>query len=139
MTALPATATATAPTATGPGVRGHRLPADAGSATIWVLCCCLLVWSAGLAGLTRGAAVVARHRAESAADLAALAGARVQLAATGPPCARVAEVAARNGARLVACAARGDGSLSVVLEVPGPSWGRLRLPPARARARAGGR
>lgn len=111
---------------------------ERGSAVIWVLCCALLVWSGGLAALTRGAAVIARHRAESVADLAALAAARIVLRGSGDGCARAAEVAAGNRARMVGCQIAGDGSVLVTAEVSGPGWGRLDLPPARAQARAGG-
>jgi hypothetical protein len=48
---------------------------ERGSASIWVLGCCGLLVAVGTAGVVRAEAVLARHRAESAADLAALAAA----------------------------------------------------------------
>ncbi|GAA2035106.1 hypothetical protein GCM10009756_29630 [Pseudokineococcus marinus] len=87
-----------------------------------------------------GQAVVARHRAAAAADLAALAGADVTLGravSAGGPCDAAAHVAVRGGARLVDCTA---GELEVVVvvavDVPGALGG---LGPARASARAGPR
>ena len=63
-----------------------------------VLClCCLVV--AGLIGV-----VVANQRAASAADLAALAGAdSARGLRSGDPCQAVHEVAAANGAQVIAC------------------------------------
>ena len=54
----------------------RRSAGDRGSATVWLLALSLIVGLAAAAGVVRGVAVVARHRAETAADLAALAGAR---------------------------------------------------------------
>lgn len=78
-------------------LRGER-----GSATIWVLSCCVLLLVVAGVATVRGLAVVARHRAEASADLAALAAAgRIGVADDG--CAVAARIAARNGARLVSC------------------------------------
>jgi len=90
----------------------------------------------GIAMLVSGwcAATVARHRAEAAADLAALAAATPDL----PDCARAADVAARSGAALVSCTVRGDGSVFVAVTVALPGWldqlAGGRRPVARARA-----
>jgi secretion/DNA translocation related TadE-like protein len=77
---------------------------DAGSASVWVLTVCALLLLVGGAVQVRTLAVLARHRAESAADFAALAGA-VQIGGTGVPCTTAARVAAADGARLVSCVA----------------------------------
>ncbi|MDT7743360.1 MAG: hypothetical protein QOE59_2438 [Actinomycetota bacterium] len=53
--------------------------------------------------LVLGAAVATRHRAENAADLAALAGAGEAARGREPACAQAREVAGRNGATLVRC------------------------------------
>jgi secretion/DNA translocation related TadE-like protein len=53
--------------------------------------------------LVLGAAVATRHRAENAADLAALAGAADSVRGREPACAAAREVAGRNGATLVSC------------------------------------
>ena len=55
--------------------RRERPRRDRGSATIWVLACCALLLVVGRSSALRTAAVLARHRAEGAADLAALAAA----------------------------------------------------------------
>ncbi|WP_344342984.1 Rv3654c family TadE-like protein, partial [Kitasatospora putterlickiae] len=58
--------------------------ADTGSGTVWLLTCALLGCLVCTAVLSVGAVVGARHRAESAADLAALAAAdRLLLDADG--------------------------------------------------------
>lgn len=122
------------------GRQADRLAGDRGSATVWVVVACLLTWSVATVALSIGGAVVARHRAASAADLAALAGARSLASGVGDPCADAQRVAAATAARLVACDRLADGSLQVVAEAPLPRllarW--PHLPPARARARAGG-
>lgn len=86
-----------------------------------------------------GGAVVARHRAGQAADLAALAAAGA-LARGLSPCPAAERVAAAVGARSERCLVAGDGSVLVVVRTPLPPAGRLAgvlMPPARARARAG--
>jgi secretion/DNA translocation related TadE-like protein len=107
---------------------------------VWVLVACLVTWSVATFGLSIGGVIEARHRAASAADLAALAAAAVLAEGAGDPCAEAARVAAGTRARLVACERLGDGSLQVVVEAALPRlvarW--TQLPPARARARAGG-
>jgi secretion/DNA translocation related TadE-like protein len=79
------------------------------------------------------AATVARHRAQAAADLAALAAALRAWDGETAACARAAEMTARNGARLVACGLDGFDAV-VTVEVPAgvSRWGL-----ARASARAG--
>ncbi|MGI8762265.1 MAG: Rv3654c family TadE-like protein [Jatrophihabitantaceae bacterium] len=79
------------------------LPRDErGSASIWVLGCGALVIAVALAATLRGFAVLARHRAESAADLAALAAA-ARIGIASDACASAARVAAANGAAIQAC------------------------------------
>jgi secretion/DNA translocation related TadE-like protein len=58
-------------------------------------------------GLMLGGAVLGRHRAESAADLAALAGASDAVSGTDVACGRAAEVARSNGALLTSCSWQG--------------------------------
>jgi secretion/DNA translocation related TadE-like protein len=118
---------------------GGLTAADRGSATVWVAIICLVTWSVATVALSVGAAVAARHRAVSSADLAALAGARTLADGSSDPCSAAQRVAAATRARLVACDRLPDGSLQVVTEVGLPPilarWSNL--PPARARARAG--
>lgn len=77
---------------------------ERGSATIWILACCMLVALAAVAAVLRCEAVLARHRAESAADLAALAAAS-RIGAGDEPCAAARVVAEANDARLRSCRA----------------------------------
>ncbi|HKD97003.1 MAG TPA: Rv3654c family TadE-like protein [Micromonosporaceae bacterium] len=108
---------------------------DQGSATVWVLSACVLVVSIGLACVVAVAAVVGRHRAQAAADLAALAGARYAALGEAAACAAAGAVVDANGARVTACRLDGlDLVVSVAVEVPGAP---AALGPARATARAG--
>ncbi len=95
-----------------------------------VLVCCVIggVW------LAAGRAALARQRAETAADLAALAGAQSLTGhgrAAAPPCAAAGRAAAANGGRLLECSVAGD-EVTVAVAVGRPM-------PARAVARAGPR
>jgi secretion/DNA translocation related TadE-like protein len=93
----------------------------------------LLVVTAG--GVAVGSAVVARHRAQSAADLSALAGAQRALYGTAPACAEVSAIARRMGATVSWCVVE---DLDVVVTVDFPVvLGRFGIGPARAVARAG--
>ncbi|MEZ0069581.1 secretion/DNA translocation related TadE-like protein [Streptacidiphilus sp. MAP12-20] len=119
---------------------GDRKRTDAGSATVWLVGLLLLVTLAATAALGVAGAVAARHRAESAADLAALAAAGRLLLDPGEACAHAASIASAQGATLRACIIRADASEdSVEVEVTVPAPGGLvpGLPPARARSRAG--
>ncbi|MGW3042498.1 Rv3654c family TadE-like protein [Kitasatospora sp. NPDC001159] len=112
---------------------------DAGSATVWLLALAMLGTAVFAATIAVGAVVAARHRAESAADLAALAAAdRLLLEADGG-CGRAAGIAAAQGAALVSCSVdQSADAVEVVAEVPvGGLPVRLPVGPARARARAG--
>jgi secretion/DNA translocation related TadE-like protein len=85
----------------------------------------------GLAGALGGAAASARHRAQAAADLGALAGARYAVDGSSVACARAAGIVEANGARLVGCRLEGV-DLVVVAELPVVGLGT-----ARGTARAG--
>lgn len=93
----------------------------------------LLVSTGG--GLCLGSVVVARHQAQAAADLAALAGAVRLPAGAAAACSQAVLVAHQMTARHVEC--RVDG-LDVVVntELPGLFTAR-GIGPARASARAG--
>ena len=104
---------------------------DRGSASVWLLCAGLVVVSFGLTGALAGAAATGRHRAQVAADLGALAGARYAVDGAPAACARAAAIVAANGARMAGC--RLDGvDLVVTAEVPVAGVGT-----ARGVARAG--
>jgi secretion/DNA translocation related TadE-like protein len=98
-----------------------RPTGDGGSASLWVLAAAALVLVIAFAGQQRALAVLARHRAEAAADLAALAAAG-RIGGDGVGCAAAARVAAADGARLVSCLIRlapsgrsGDATVRVSL------------------------
>lgn len=108
---------------------------DRGSATVWLAGFTALLVLATSAALLPGSAVLARHRAATAADLAALAGAVRVLDGAAVACAAAADISARNGGSLVRCAVSGEDievevARAVVLAGLG-AW------TARARARAG--
>jgi secretion/DNA translocation related TadE-like protein len=113
---------------------------DRGSATIWVLAFIALIVSAAFLGMSRTAAVLARHRVERAADLAALAAAE-QIGRSEQPCAAATQLAERNGAVVTTCALQLDASarsgtvvVTVIRAVHLPIAGNQT---ATARARAG--
>ena len=95
---------------------------DRGSATVLVLGVCLVAFAlmTSVAGL--GSALVARHRAESVADLASLAAADVLLGrAAGAPCDAARQVAGSNsseGVVLVGCRTLGRVARVTVVARP---------------------
>jgi len=92
-------------------------PDDAGSASVLAACLIsVLVLVAGVAGLI-GGLVATRARAQSAADLAALAGADRALWSAEEACAAASTIAQRNGARIIDC---GVNVLDVVVTVEIP-------------------
>ncbi|MEV4558356.1 Rv3654c family TadE-like protein [Kitasatospora sp. NPDC049285] len=119
-------------------VGARRRGPDGGSATVWLVALMMLGVAVFTACLLLGSVVAARHRAESAADLAALAAAdRLLLDADGG-CGRAARLTqAQGSATLVSCTVLpGQDAVEVVVQVPVHG---LPVPvgPARARARAG--
>lgn len=119
---------------------------ERGAVTILVLACVGALLTVTLGGLGWAGALAARQRAESAADLAALAGAMASHRGRDG-CAVAAHVVAANAAQgardapplLVSCRLAGSSdelTIEVEIEVPVEVLG-LELAPARARARAG--
>jgi secretion/DNA translocation related TadE-like protein len=108
---------------------------DAGGATVWVLAAGLLTVLVALGSAAAGAGVVARHRAQSAADLAALAAAARAAEGEEAACGRADEIATVNGAHLVACRLEGF-DVTVTAEVT-PAGVAAFAGSARASARAG--
>jgi secretion/DNA translocation related TadE-like protein len=87
------------------------------------------------AAMVVGTAVIARHRAQSAADLAALAAAGRLAAGQDTACGWAAAVAEPTGARVTACTV---DALDVVVTVDvDATLGRWGVGSARAAARAG--
>lgn len=109
---------------------------DQGSGTVVVLGAAGVVLAVTVGALMVVSAVLASHRAQSAADLAVLGAAAVL--ARGEPaaaaCARAAAVADRNGANVAACRPGSDLSVELVVAVPASIPG---VGTATARARAG--
>lgn len=105
---------------------------DVGSASIWMLGFAMVLWVTVAAVVVAGSAMVARHRAATAADLSALAGAAAvgpampQVAQSQPQplpllppdpgrltsiaCAAASASAVANHARLTRCAVDGTGA-----------------------------
>lgn len=112
------------------GLGARRRTSEGGSASVVLVS--LVAVTLALAVLV-GAVTTAhagRLQAQTAADLAALAGAS-DLRRGGDACATARRAAARNGARLVACADEGAGVVRVVAECG------TRVGTASATARAG--
>jgi secretion/DNA translocation related TadE-like protein len=113
-----------------------RPSGDRGSATVWVIALSAVLAVVGTAVVLVGAATVARHRAEAAADLAALAAAGRVAGGEPDACGLAAEVARANAARLASCAVGADAVVELRVSVP-VRLGRLGVWAASARARAG--
>jgi secretion/DNA translocation related TadE-like protein len=114
----------------------HRF--DRGSATVWCVALMGLLFSVAMAFAYLGAARVTDHRAQSAADMSALAAAGRALVDPEDACSHAAHLAERNGARLLRCTIEdsiAEVTASVPLSLPGmkPSvaLGRARAGPAR--------
>jgi secretion/DNA translocation related TadE-like protein len=99
---------------------------ERGAATIWVLATLALVLAVACTAALRAQAVLARHRAEAAADLAALAAAG-QIGLSVEVCRVAADIAAANHATIQQCVPKldpGGRSGTVVIRVVV----RLQLP-----------
>lgn len=103
---------------------------DSGSATIWAVGAMAALVALAVLVLQLGSAVSTRHRAESAADLAALAVAAHALEGPDAACARARVVTDGMDAELVRCEVDG---WDAVVEVDAGSG----LGAGRGRARAG--
>lgn len=114
----------------------HGCP-DTGSASIWTLAVSVVVLMVGCAAMELTGAVAARHQAEAAADLAALAAAST-MRDGGNGCAAAARVAVANHAWESACSVADDASVSVTVVVVLPSalmrWARVGVVEATSRA-----
>ena len=125
-------------------VTASRLTArDAGSASVWTVALAAVVWVSAASTLLAGAGVIARHRAASAADLAALAAAQVAVRSRGSPtsaieapCNAAERIAAHNGAQVTGCAVSGQ-VVDVTVRVATPSLRYLGVASVSGRARAG--
>ncbi|MEU6793806.1 Rv3654c family TadE-like protein [Nonomuraea wenchangensis] len=110
---------------------------ERGSATLWGVALMGLLMAVATAFATVGTARVARHRVNDAADLSALAAARLALLDPQEACARAGALAADNGVELTRCEISGEvadvwTALSISLPVVGTGTvrGRARAGPA---------
>lgn len=136
--------------ATDSGGRRSVRERDAGSGTVLVIGLVAAIAILAIALGAVGGVLVARSRAQSAADLAALSAAAtlsvppgVRLAVdaerAADPCGRAEQAAARNAGRLTRCSAGPHGVVTVTVRVPrpvpatatavaGPAWVRREMP-----------
>lgn len=117
-----------------PGPASERAGADRGAGTVWAAGAIAVLMGVGLFGLQLGGAILTRHHAESAADLAALGGAAHLAAGERAGCAQARRVTDRMRVRLVSCQGRGEDLLVQVAVRPGGLLGDLSDATAQARA-----
>ncbi len=101
------------------GLHPRNEARERGSAAIWVIAASSLVLAAAYFGVARTTAVLARHRVEAAADLAALAAAS-RIGVAEDSCAQAGRIASANDATLRSCSLRlrddaRSGSVRVVV------------------------
>jgi secretion/DNA translocation related TadE-like protein len=119
-----------APGELGPGQSAPK-PTDAGSAAVWWISLCVLLWFLTYALLLTATARLDRDRASAPPDLAALAAAARAHEGTGTVCAAARRTAEANGATLDTCEQSG---LTVTVTVSLPASALPREVSARARA-----
>ncbi|MFI5860893.1 Rv3654c family TadE-like protein [Streptomyces sp. NPDC051546] len=83
-------------------------PRDRGSATVWGVLVATVLAAVFSGVLLLGQAVVSRHRAAAAADLAALAAAATWAHGPEAACATAVRVAVAQGAQVTGCAVTGE-------------------------------
>ncbi|MET9515001.1 Rv3654c family TadE-like protein [Streptomyces sp. NPDC002994] len=93
---------------------------DLGGATVLAVVAVAVLGAVFAGALAAGQAVVARHRAGGAADLAALAAAARWMRGEAAACGEAAEVASAQHARLVRCSVYGEVSDVTVEAGAGP-------------------
>lgn len=112
---------------------GDRAGDETGAATVLAATFITILALVSISGIWLGSAVIARHRAQSAADLAALAAAARVPTGTAAACGQAAALARAMAATVLGCTAE-QLDVTVVVSVPvGGVFGR----DARASARAG--
>src|SRR5207302_2025349 len=109
-----------------------RRDGETGSATVYVLALAMVLAAAAYAVALTGEARVGRSRAESAADLAALAAAQAVAHGASHPCTAAVRIATAHRASLTSCTvAGGDVDVTVAVALTGVL---TRMGPATARA-----
>ncbi|WP_425437415.1 Rv3654c family TadE-like protein [Nonomuraea indica] len=94
---------------------------DRGSATLWGVALMGLLMAVATALAIVGSVRVARHQVNDAADLSALAAARLAIADPDGACARAASLAVDNGVHLARCEINGEVAdvwTSMLIAVP---------------------
>ncbi len=107
---------------------------DRGVATVWAAGAIAVLVSLAVFGLHLGEAMVVRHQVESAADLAALAGAATVVAGEQYACTQARRVTDRMRVQLTSCQIRGWDVLVDVAAQPEGWLGSLGAATGRARA-----
>lgn len=116
---------------------GRRaLAGDSGAMSILAAFLCALTLALGVAAIVVAGAHLASERARTAADLAALSGARA-LRLGGEACAEAERVAAVNGSTVVACRVDGQDVVVRTEHVAGLRLHGAMAAPASARAGPG--
>jgi secretion/DNA translocation related TadE-like protein len=120
---------------------------DAGSATLWALSLAMVLWVCVAGVVLAGVAVVARHRAATAADMSALAAASAIARSEGDAdegaglrgCAAANALALANDAIVTSCQVIGQVvDVTTRVRIPALRWlGSLGLGAVSGRARAG--
>lgn len=115
-------------------MNSHGDRSDRGSASVWSVGALAALLAVAVAVVHLGGVAVARHQAEAAADLAALAGAGRVVAGERAACERAGEIIDHMRVRLDSCLVRGWDVLVEVSAHPAGPVGRFGAATARARA-----
>ena len=115
--------------------RPNLVRAERGSASLVAVAMMAVLLAIATGGVYVGSAVIARHRAQAAADLAALAAAVHLADGTGAACTQASALARAMRTALTQCVVE-DLDVIVTVDAPLP-FGRLGVGLARATARAG--
>lgn len=108
---------------------------DRGAASVWLLALGVAVVAVAAFGALVGAAIIARHQAQTAADLGALSAAVHAVEGAAAACGHATRVVSANHAQMVECRVLG---LEAVVSVRRRAAGlAAALPHALARSRAG--
>ncbi|MEV4654964.1 Rv3654c family TadE-like protein [Micromonospora sp. NPDC049301] len=113
---------------------GERADPERGGATVLLLAVGLVFVLVGAFGAAVASAAMAAQRAAVAADLGALAGAARAFDGDVAACASAADIAGRNGGRLVDCRTDGLDVLVTVEVAVTPLPGLTRVVASTARA-----
>ena len=115
--------------------RPNLVRSERGSASLFAVAGMAVLLAITIGGVYVGSAVIARHRAQAAADLAAIAAAVHLAEGTPAACSRASALTLAMHTAITQCVVEGlDVVVTVEASVP---LGRIAVGPARATARAG--